>query len=142
MNITIVSPGSKPNGPYLDLISEYALRINNTYKIHLRYPKADTAEQYLKYINPGDYIIALDEQGRQFSSLEFAKRLDHALSTSSTNIVFIIGGAYGLPEEIKKRSNLIWSFSHQVFPHQLFRIMLLEQIYRSIQIKNNTNYHH
>lgn len=98
------------------------------------------SEKILKYINAKDYIITMEIEGKQISSPELAEKIDNIYNTSS-NITFIIGGSYGLSEEIKKLSNYKLSFSKMTFPHQLFRVILLEQIYRAFKINNNESYH-
>ncbi|MBP3920783.1 MAG: 23S rRNA (pseudouridine(1915)-N(3))-methyltransferase RlmH [Bacilli bacterium] len=97
-------------------------------------------EQILKHINQKDYIITMEIEGQQLSSEELAHKIQTIQNTNST-ITFIIGGSYGLDEEIKKLSNYKLSFSKLTFPHQLFRIILLEQIYRAYKIINNESYH-
>ena len=74
------------------------------------------------------------------TSEELSKKIENTLITNS-NITFIIGGSYGLSEKVKQRSNYKLSFSKQTFPHQLFRVMFLEQLYKAIKIKNNETYH-
>ena len=93
-----------------------------------------------KYIDVKDYVITLEIEGNMLSSGEFANKIDNVFNTNST-IIFIIGGSYGLHEDIKKRSNYKLSFSKFTFPHQLFRVILLEQIYRSYKINSNETYH-
>ena len=97
-------------------------------------------EKILKILNPKDYIITLEIEGKEETSIEFAKRINEIFNYNS-NITFIIGGSFGLGEEIKKLSNFSLSFSKMTFPHQLFRIILLEQIYRTFKINNNEEYH-
>lgn len=97
-------------------------------------------EKIMKYINPKDYIITLEIEGKELTSIELANKISNIFITNS-NITFIIGGSYGLHDEIKKISNLSLSFSKLTFPHQLFRVMLLEQIYRAFKINNNETYH-
>lgn len=94
----------------------------------------------LKHINEKDYIITLEIEGHMISSTELAQKIDNTL-ISYPNITFIIGGSYGLDNEIKERGNYKLSFSKMTFPHQLFRVLLLEQIYRSYKIINNESYH-
>lgn len=94
----------------------------------------------LKHINDKDYIITLEIDGDNLSSIDFAKKLDN-IQVHYANITFIIGGSYGLHDDIKNKSNMKLSFSKMTFPHQLFRIILLEQIYRSYKINNNETYH-
>lgn len=97
-------------------------------------------EQILKYIKQKDYIITLEIEGKELSSIELADKLDKTLITSS-DITFIIGGSYGIHRDIKEKSNYKLSFSKMTFPHQLFRILLLEQLFRSYKILNNEKYH-
>lgn len=97
-------------------------------------------ERIKKYLNPKDYIITLEIKGQQISSTEFTSLLEK-VSLDYSNITFIIGGSYGLSEEIIKLSNYHLSFSKLTFPHQLFRVLLLEQIYRTYKIRNNEKYH-
>jgi len=87
-----------------------------------------------------DYVITLEIEGKELSSVELSNKIDNIFITNS-NITFIIGGSYGLHNEIKERSNFKLSFSKLTFPHQLFRVMLLEQIYRAYKILNNESYH-
>ena len=98
------------------------------------------SEKIIKYINVKDYIITMVIEGEQLSSPELATKINN-IYTINSNITFIIGGSYGLSEEIKKMSNFKLSFSKMTFPHQLFRVILLEQIYRSFKINNNESYH-
>ncbi len=97
-------------------------------------------ENILNHIKKDDYVISLCIEGKMFDSLELSNSIDE-LKKSSKNIVFIIGSSYGLSEEVKRRSNLKLSFSKMTFPHQLMRLILLEQIYRSFKIINNETYH-
>ena len=94
----------------------------------------------LNKIKEKDYIITLEIEGEEINSLELSDKIDKSL-ISNSNITFIIGGSYGLHQDIKNISNYKLSFSKLTFPHQLFRIMLLEQIYRSFKILNNETYH-
>ena len=97
-------------------------------------------ENILKHLDSKDYIISMDIAGKQMSSIDFAKKID-GISQFNSNITFIIGGSYGLSDKIKDLSNFKMSFSEMTFPHQLFRVILLEQIYRSYKINNNEQYH-
>ncbi len=93
-----------------------------------------------KYIDSKDYVITLEIEGNMLSSEEFALKIDNVFNNYS-NITFIIGGSNGLHKSIKERSNYKLSFSKLTFPHQLFRVILLEQIYRAFKINNNETYH-
>lgn len=94
----------------------------------------------IRYINDHDYVVTLEIDGNMIDSVELSKKIDQTLINFS-NITFVIGGSCGLSDEIKKRSNYKLSFSKMTFPHQLFRVLLLEQIYRSFKIINNESYH-
>lgn len=94
----------------------------------------------LKNINEKDYVITLEIDGNMLTNIELEHKLSQNLIINS-NITFVIGGSYGLSETVKQRSNYKLSFSKQTFPHQLFRIMFLEQLYRTFKIKNNETYH-
>ena len=97
-------------------------------------------EEIIKYINKNDYIISLDISGKMLSSEELASKIDN-IFIKWPNITFIIGGSYGLHDDVKKKSNELISFSKLTFPHQLFRVILLEQIYRTFRINNHESYH-
>ena len=98
------------------------------------------AEKIKKHLSPRDYIITMEIEGKQLTSEEFSEKLNQ-IQIENSNIVFIIGGSYGLSDEIKQMSKLHLSFSKMTFPHQLFRVLLLEQIYRCYKILNNESYH-
>lgn len=96
--------------------------------------------QIMKYIDSKDYVITLEIEGKELNSIELSNHIDK-VQIENPNITWIIGGSNGLHQNIKKRSNYALSFSKLTFPHQLFRVILLEQIYRSYKIKNNETYH-
>ena len=96
--------------------------------------------KYLKHIYKKDYVVTLEIEGKQLTSVELSNKIQE-LETTNPNITFIIGGSYGLSKEIKELSNYKLSFSKLTFPHQLFRVILLEQIYRAYKINNNEEYH-
>ena len=96
----------------------------------------------LNAMQQDDIIIALDENGKQWSSEEFADFITTKSNESVKNLIFIIGGAFGLHESIFNRCNYRWSFSRLVFPHQLVRLILAEQVYRACTIIRNEKYHH
>ncbi len=102
--------------------------------------KNKEAEKINKHISDRDYLITLEIEGQQMTSPDFAKKIDNILIENS-NIVFIIGGSYGLSDKIKNKAKVHLSFSKMTFPHQLFRVLLLEQIYRAYKINNNESYH-
>lgn len=132
-------------------INEYKKRISKYHNIEI-YELQDEGlldkqttlkkekEKILKIINPKDYLIILDIDGKELNSIQLAKKIDEIFITNS-NIAFIVGGSYGIDDSIKDLADLKLSFSKLTFPHQLFRIILLEQIYRAFKINNNEEYH-
>ena len=129
-------------------INEYKKRISKYTKIEIieleDESKGDilTKEKYkiIKYIDKKDYIITLQIEGNQIDSETLATKIDQTF-LNYPNVTFIIGGSYGLHDDIKQISNYKLSFSKLTFPHQLFRVMLLEQIYRCFKINNHETYH-
>ena len=95
----------------------------------------------LKQIREKDYVIALAIEGEMLDSVELSERLSRLMVTGSSSIAFVIGGSLGLSDEVLKRADKKLSFSRMTFPHQMMRVILLEQIYRSFRIMNNEPYH-
>ena len=104
--------------------------------------KSKEGELILKNIKPNDDVILLDERGREFSSMEFAKVLQDKISYTGKDIVFVIGGAYGFAEVVKQRSNSKISLSRMTFSHQMVRAIFVEQLYRAFTIMKGEPYHH
>lgn len=136
---------------FTEAIKEYEKRISKYTKLKIievedyninneEIIKQKEKEQILKHIEQKDYIITMEIDGKELSSVELASMINKTRETNP-NLTFIIGGSYGLHDEIKKLANYKLSFSKLTFPHQLFRIILLEQIYRSYKIINNETYH-
>ncbi len=142
--IKIICVGKIKEAFYRDATLEYLKRLSKYTKIDI-IEVIDSninkeAELILRHINTKDYIITLEIEGNMLSSLEFSRFLDKTF-ISNSNICFIIGGSNGLDQRIKDLSNYKLSFSRLTFPHQLFRVILLEQIYRCYKIINNESYH-
>jgi 23S rRNA (pseudouridine1915-N3)-methyltransferase len=104
--------------------------------------KKKEGETILQWLKPDDYLVALDEHGKQFSSEGLSEFLQERASASTKNIVFLIGGAFGLDATVLKKAQLKWSLSQLTFPHQLVRLILSEQVYRACTILKNEKYHH
>lgn len=149
--IKIICVGKLKENYLKDAVLEYIKRLTKYTKICIfevsdsSYGDINTIlkkeqEEILKYIDRKDYIVTLEIEGKQLTSLELASKIDNVFLNYS-NITFIIGGSYGLSDEIKALSNYKLSFSSLTFPHQLFRVMLLEQLYRVFKINNNEEYH-
>ncbi len=149
--IKIICVGKIKEKYLRDAIDEYTKRISKYTKLNLIEVKDydyddinkvlnSEKEQIEKYIDSKDYLITLEIEGKQISSEQLARKLDETLTINS-NITFVIGGSYGIDKSIKDKANYHLSFSTLTFPHQLFRVLLLEQIYRSYKINNNESYH-
>ena len=104
--------------------------------------KKKEGETIINLLQKDDYLVMLDERGKMMSSEELAGLIQTRANESTKNIVFLIGGAFGVSEEVKKRANYQWALSKLVFPHQLVRLILAEQIYRACSINRNEKYHH
>ncbi len=100
------------------------------------------AESILKQLSEDDYLVLLDEKGKNISSVELSNIIQQRANTSCKKLVFLIGGAFGVDEKINERANFIWSLSKLVFPHMLVRLILVEQVYRACSILRNEKYHH
>lgn len=147
--IKFVCVGKVKEKFFRDAIDEYSKRLSKYTKFEI-VEVADEpipekalkveAERISKHIKECDYVITLDIDGEMISSPELAFKISKTFINHS-NVVFIVGGSYGLSFEIKNRSDYALSFSKMTFPHQLFRVILLEQIYRAFKINNNENYH-
>ena len=149
--IKIICVGKIKEKYLVDATEEYKKRISRYTKLEIIELKDHSIddinkvlelekEQIERYIDSKDYVITMEIEGEQVSSEKFAEKIDNVLSINS-NIAFIIGGSYGLDNSIKNRANYHLSFSKMTFPHQLFRVLLLEQIYRAYKINNNESYH-
>ena len=103
--------------------------------------KRREGERILKVLSLQDYVIVLDLKGKEMDSPAFARFLDDQALTGRSTITFVIGGSLGVSDEVKKRADFKWSFSKLTFPHQLIRLMLLEQIYRACKISRGEPYH-
>jgi len=96
----------------------------------------------LKSLDPVDYVVLLDERGKMLSSPELAAVIEQRAINGAKKIHFVIGGAFGVNDAVRKRADLVWQLSKLVFPHQLVRLMLAEQVYRASTIIRGEKYHH
>ncbi len=156
MKICFWSVG-KAHEPYVKTgVEEFTKRIARYYKVEwtlVPLPKNSgmmsemdlkkkEGEIILGWLNKEDYLVALDERGKQFNSEGLAKIIQARANESTKQLVFLVGGAYGLDEAVIKRAGVVWSLSELVFPHQLVRLILAEQVYRACTILKNEKYHH
>ena len=149
--IKIIAVGSVKENYLREAIQEYMKRLSKYTNIEIIEVKDEgllekdkameqEADKIKKHLSPKDYIITMEIEGKEMTSPELANKINDILIENS-NLVFIIGGSYGLSNSIKSLAKLHLSFSKMTFPHQLFRLLLLEQIYRSYKILNNESYH-
>jgi Uncharacterized conserved protein len=104
--------------------------------------KRKEGEIILDWLKEDDYLVALDEHGKEFISEDLADFLQDRANRRTKNVVFLIGGAFGIDSAVMKKAKLIWSLSQLTFPHQLVRLILSEQLYRACTILQNEKYHH
>lgn len=147
----------KPHEPYVkEGVELFTNRIAHYYPVEWKiFPSAKNAASIspdqirkaeaaavLNSLQTDDLVIALDEYGKQVNSVELAGYIQQKANESTKDLIFLIGGAYGLDESILKKCKFRWSLSKLVFPHQLVRLILVEQIYRACTIIRNEKYHH
>ena len=149
MNITIVAIGKTRTEHFEDAISEYQKRLGRWTSVAWRVlPVSDLSresQQLLKAIDSAGSqaaTILLDERGLELSTPEFAKLLDDHQNKATKEILFIIGGAHGVSSEVRQRATHVWSLSQLVFPHEMIRLLLIEQLYRAYDLNNGGKYHH
>jgi 23S rRNA (pseudouridine1915-N3)-methyltransferase len=145
--INIIAVGKKHDPNITDAINDYEKRLRAPFEVKwvlLPYSakngdeaRQDESGRIISQLRPADFVVLLDERGQDLSSPDFS-----ALLTSQQNIVIIIGGAYGVNDELRQRADRVISLSAMVFPHQLVRLILIEQIYRAQAIATNHPYHH
>ena len=158
MNITILCVGKIKEKFYKDAINEYSKRLSKYTKLTIieledeetiqnsgsameTIVKNKEGDRILKRIPSGSYIITLEIEGEKTDSVGLSKKINNLALNGKSNLCFIIGGSLGLSDNVKKLSDYKLSFSDMTFPHQLMRVILLEQIYRSFKISNNEPYH-
>lgn len=156
MKIAFWSIG-KNNEPYVkEGVEDFTRRISRYFKVEwsiIPVPKnagllseldlkKKEGETILEWLGKDDYLVALEERGKQISSEGLATFIQARANDSTKQLVFLIGGAYGIDEAVLQRANYKWSLSQLVFPHQLVRLILAEQVYRACTILKNEKYHH
>ena len=158
MKITIVCVGKIKEKFYRDALAEYTKRLSRYCSLSITEVadektkeqasdvecaiiKDREGERILKSIREDGYVIALAIDGKNLDSVELSKKIENLALTGKSNLYFVIGGSLGLSDEVIKRADYKLSFSRMTFPHQLMRVILLEQIYRSYRIINHEPYH-
>ena len=158
MRITVLCVGKIKEKFYRDAIAEYEKRLSRYCKLEIvevqdeKTPdhaseneelliKEKEAERMERYLKDGAYVIALAIDGKTLDSVELSERMEKLGTGGTSHIIFVIGGSLGLADRILKRADYHLSFSKMTFPHQMMRVVLLEQIYRAIKIMKNEPYH-
>ena len=152
MTITLICIGKTSEKYVSEGIGIYLERIKHYCKFNLvemdagkgdeTQIKKKESESLLKRVKEKDFLILLDEKGKENTSLQFAEFFKHHQNISTKNLVFVVGGAYGFSEEVSKRANAKIALSKMTFPHQLVRVLFLEQMYRAFTILKGEKYHH
>lgn len=147
--IDVIAVGKLKKGPWEELQQDYATRLRwptTIYEVESRITNEQEQQKeeqklILAKLDPDAYTIVLDERGQELRSLEFAEALQKIQNSGQSKATFLIGGACGLGDDIRKKANKMISFGRQTWPHLMVRIMLLEQIYRAQQIQAGHPYH-
>ena len=149
--IKVICVGKIKEKFFMDAVKEFGKRLSKYTKLQvIEVPDENNSSidvclkkegsYIVKYINDKEFVITLEIDGIKMNSVQLSKKIETLLIDNS-NLTFVIGGSNGLDNTIKERRNLAISFSDLTFPHQLFRVILLEQIYRAFKIINNESYH-
>ena len=158
MSITIIAVGKMKEKPYRQMADEYLKRLGRYGKVdEVELPdlpepvnsspaieaqiKDKEGDAILSRIRPGDYVIAMTIPGKQWDSPGLSRHLDELMNRGQSNLVFLIGGSLGLSDKVLARADEEMSMSKMTFPHQLARVMLLEQVYRAMKIRSGERYH-
>ena len=156
MKTLLLVIGKTTDANIIKLIDEYVSRVNHympfsievipelkgVKNVSIDQQKEREAELIQKVLQPGDYVVLLDEHGRERRSMEFAQWIQKKMSAGPRRLVFIVGGPYGFAQQIHKLGNEEISLSQMTFSHQMIRLLFVEQIYRAMTILHNEPYHH
>jgi 23S rRNA (pseudouridine1915-N3)-methyltransferase len=127
---------------YLPFEIQVVPDLKNTKNLSAEQVKEKEGDSLLKRIRPEDFVVLLDEHGREFSSLQFAEYLERKLHTVPKSLIFIIGGPYGFSQKVRAAAQETLALSQMTFPHQLVRLIFAEQLYRALTILGGEPYHH
>lgn len=146
MKLLIISPGKTHAPEYRDAIAEYEKRLQHALPIEWQFPAVGTKESegaaILRLLQPSDVVVLLDERGKEIDSPQLADLIDTSLSAGTKRLVCIIGGAFGVSNDVVARAHRTFRLSRLVFPHMLVRLILAEQLYRAWSIRSGGKYHH
>ncbi len=145
MKFIFVTIGKQNDSGVGEMIVDYTKRISRyiqtEWKILPNSNMEKEGEQIIKTVSDGEMIL-LDNRGKELTTVELADFLEKKMISGSKNIFFVIGGAYGVSEEVFKKANFVWSLSKLTFPHQVARLLLSESIYRAMSVIKKEPYHH
>jgi 23S rRNA (pseudouridine1915-N3)-methyltransferase len=146
MKFTFISVGKPNDSDIANAVADYTLRISRYFPVEWKLiPTSNEekeAEAILKTLDSGDFVVVLDDKGKELNTIELSEFIEKRMNASDKRVVFIIGGAYGIHESLHKRENFKWSLSKLTFPHQLVRLILAESLYRAISVIKKEPYHH
>lgn len=146
MKLLILTVGKEKDDVGDDLVKHYQIRLLRYIPVEWLYiphsSKDKEGEKILAHLKKEDYVVLLDEQGKEMNNMALAELIENRMLDSIKRMVFVIGGAYGVSKEVHARANYTWKLSSLVLPHLLVRIILLEQLYRSMTILQGEQYHH
>lgn len=156
MKITLAVVGKMANGYLTDGINEYTKRLSfyvpfniqyindakNTKKLTESQQKTQEGQNILATLDSSDYVVLLDEHGKELTSVEFSKYIERKMVTVAKRLVFVVGGPYGFSEDVYHRANEKISLSKMTFSHEMIRLIFTEQLYRAMTILKGEPYHH
>lgn len=156
MKITLLTIGKTDAGYFIDALNEYQKRlehyipfetqiipdIKNTKSLSIDQQKEKEGELILKALQAGDYLVLLDDKGKEYTSMQFAFYIEKKTHTVAKRLIFVIGGPYGFSDAVYTKANERLTLSRMTFSHQMVRLIFVEQLYRAMTILNNEPYHH
>ena len=156
MKIVLAVVGKTTNGYLRQGIDEYASRLShyipfsieyiddvkNTRNLSEQQQKAAEGKSILAMLDKGDYVVLLDEHGKEFTSVQFSKHIEKRMASGARRMVLVVGGPYGFSQDVYGRANELLSLSKMTFPHEMIRLLFTAQLYRAMTIINHEPYHH
>ncbi|MEF9923272.1 MAG: 23S rRNA (pseudouridine(1915)-N(3))-methyltransferase RlmH [Muribaculaceae bacterium] len=127
---------------YIPFEIQYLADLKSTKNLSEIQQKQFEGQVLLKFFDPSDYVVLLDEHGKEFTSIDFSKYIEKKMHSVSKRLIFVIGGPYGFSQEVKAIANEKISISKMTFSHEMIRLIFTEQLYRAMTILNNEPYHH
>lgn len=156
MKIALLVIGKTDASYFIDAVNEYSKRlehyisfeiqvipdIKNSKNLSAEQQKEKEGELILKNMSAGDYLVLLDDKGKEYTSIKFAEYIERKMHTVSKKLIFVIGGPYGFSQTVYNKANEKITLSRMTFSHQMVRLIFVEQLYRAMTILNNEPYHH